>query len=139
MGGIPAPGTIGTAAQGYGQAIRGGLASSNLAAKQAEGALYKAIDPQGNLAVNMTPIRETAQTVRAAMPANAAPMAGPEAQIFGVASTLPAQQPSPSFRRFGPRIGDAARQELSSERRNPDLRPAQSATAGDARRHAGVR
>ena len=56
------------------------------------------VDPDGTLAVNMQPARQIAQTIKAQMPQNAAPLAGEEAAIFGTMEHLPDAQ---SFRELG--------------------------------------
>ena len=78
-----------------GTALRAPNAAANAAAKENEGALWRSIDPNGTLGVNMAPIRSQALDIVQGESANAAPMAGAERQIFQTATQLPDVQ---SFR-----------------------------------------
>ena len=78
-----------------GTALRAPIAAANAAAKTEEGALWRAVDPNGTVGVSMTPIRQRAQDIVKGESPNAAPMAGAERQIFDTATQLP---PVQSFR-----------------------------------------
>lgn len=94
LGGVPS-GDAATAQQGYGQAFRAPLAAGDTAAKANVGRLAKAIDPDGNLAVNMTPIRDQAKDILGGVGPNARPPSDDEAAILQTAANLP---PVQSFR-----------------------------------------
>ena len=94
LGGAPA-GEAGTAAQQLGQALRAPLAAGDQAAKANVTRLADAIDPDGNLGVDMTPIRDQANTILKGIGPNAAQPTGAEASILNIASQLPNVQ---SFR-----------------------------------------
>jgi hypothetical protein len=107
MGGDLPPGSEGQ----VGAAVRAPIDAANQAAKARESALWNQIDPDGTLAVDMTPVKAGAGEILGEMSPNAAPLAGNEAGIFETASNLPAVQ---SFRDLGAlrsRITDAIRQE----------------------------
>ena len=101
-----------TALQGYGNALRAPLVEAKAAAKAAEKRLWDAIDPDGTLAVDMSPARDAARATMKGMPANAAPMAGEEGAIFARAALLPKVQPFLELRALRRRITDAMRVEL---------------------------
>jgi len=115
LGGEPpvGPGAQATALQQYGAALRGTLTGAAGTAKAQERALWSRVDPDGSLRVGMAPIREAATTIAKAMPANAAPMAGEEAAIFGKARMLPAVQPFAELGALRSRVTDAMRAELA--------------------------
>jgi hypothetical protein len=107
IGGDLPPGSEGQ----VGAAVRAPIDAANQAAKARESALWNQIDPDGTLAVDMTPVKAGAGEILGEMSPNAAPLAGNEAGIFETASNLPAVQ---SFRDLGAlrsRITDAIRQE----------------------------
>ena len=115
LGGEPpvGPGAQATALQQYGGALRGTLTGAAGGAKAQERALWSQVDPDGSMRVGMAPIREAATAIAKAMPANAAPMAGEEAAIFGKARMLPAVQPFAELGALRSRITDAMRAELA--------------------------
>ena len=78
-----------------GTALRAPIAAANAAAKENEGALWRAVDPNGTVGVNMAPIRSKALDIVQGESPNTAPMAGAECQIFQTATQLPDVQ---SFR-----------------------------------------
>ncbi len=94
LGSIPG-GDASTTRQQLGQALRAPLAAGDQAAKANVSKLSDAIDPNGTLAVDMTPIRDQAQAVLASIGPNAAKPAGAEASILNIAASLPDVQ---SFR-----------------------------------------
>ena len=78
-----------------GTALRAPLTAANASAKGNESALWRAVDPNGTVGVNMAPIRSQALDIVQGESPNAAPMAGAERQIFQTATQLPDVQ---SFR-----------------------------------------
>jgi hypothetical protein len=114
LGGTPlvGPDAAGTGLQQQGDALRSDLLSSQGSAKAAMGSLWKAVDPDGTLRVDMTPIRQAASNIAKAMPQNAAPMEGTEAAIFGTAQMLPKVQPFAELGALRSRLTDAMSKEL---------------------------
>lgn len=78
-----------------GAAVRAPLDTAQQAAQTRETQLWQAIDPNGTLAVDMTPIRQRAGEVMSSIGPNAAKPSGTEASILGTAARLPDVQ---SFR-----------------------------------------
>ena len=118
-----------TRLQQFGQQFRGqapdaeagtsgsGLAGGNATAKAAEGRLWKAIDPDGTLRVDMAPVRQRAAQLMQSTPANAAPMTGEPGNILAVAALQPAVQPFSELAALRGRITDAQRAELMANGR----------------------
>ncbi len=88
IGGVPA-GDAATAQQSYGQAFRAPLVAGDAAAKANVTRLANAIDPDSNLATDMTPIRAKANEIVQGISPNAAPPTGEEAAILQTAQNLP--------------------------------------------------
>lgn len=101
-------------AQELGGAMRDQLEAAKTQTKKAEGALWKAIDPDGNLTINGTPITQAANQIRAEMPQTAAPMAGEEANIFNATRLLGAQSPFSDVTALRGRLLDAIRTEAAT-------------------------
>lgn len=114
LGGEPpvGPGAQATALQQYGAGLRGTLKGAAGDVKTEERGLWSRVDPDGSLRVGMAPIREAARSIAKEVPANAAPMTGEEAAIFGKARMLPAVQPFAELGALRSRITDAMRAEL---------------------------
>lgn len=66
----------------YGEALRGNAADARGSAKTRERALWKAVDPDDELALPVTAVADEAQSIVRSMPRTAAPIAGEEAAIF---------------------------------------------------------
>jgi hypothetical protein len=118
-----------TRLQQYGQQLRGqvpnaetgaagsGLAGQNAQAKLSEGMLWRAIDPDGTLRVDMTPVRQAAQQIVQSTPRNAAPTEGEPGRILDVARLQPGVQPFSELTALRGRITDAMRAELQQNGR----------------------
>ncbi len=114
MGGNLPAGSEGT----LGQMLRQPLAESLAATRKRESGLWNAIDPNGTLAVDMTPIRAQAHQIAANIGPNAAPLAGDEAALMGTAATLPDVQ---SFRDL-----TDLRSRITDQKRAADQDPARA-------------
>jgi hypothetical protein len=111
-----------SALQGFGQRLRAGLDAFNTAARARVSQLYKDVDPDGTLALGMAPIRQAANDIVAARPANAAPLSGDVAGIFQTARSLPDVQPFGEAAALRSRITDAMRAELYDNGRSQTYR-----------------
>lgn len=101
-------------AQELGGTMRDQLEAGKAQAKKAEGALWKAIDPDGTLTINGTPITQAANQIRADMPQTAAPMSGEEANIFNATRMLGPQSPFSDVTALRGRLLDAIRTEAAT-------------------------
>jgi hypothetical protein len=72
-----------------GQMLRQPIQESLAQTRQRESGLWNAIDPEGTLAVDMTPVRDKANEIAQSVGPNAAPPAGEEANILNTARALP--------------------------------------------------
>lgn len=94
----------------YGQEMRGAVAAPNAAAKAAEGALWRAIDPDGTLAMPLGDVQQTARGLLKEMNPNLGDAAsGQEMQILSGAAALPAVIPFRDVQRLRSNIGTAER------------------------------
>src|SRR5574337_1227778 len=100
-----------TTLQQYGERLRAGLAAANADAKSAESKLWQAIDPDGTLTVNMSPVRQEARSILRDIPVNSGPLTGDERNIFSTAINLPNVQPFAELGALRSRITDAIRSE----------------------------
>ena len=118
LGGRPA-GDAATAQQTYGQTFRAPLVSGDQSAAANVSRLDRAIDPDGKLNVDMTPIRAAAADVTGKMPQNAAPLAGDEKAIFDTAQNLPDVQPYRELSALNTRVTSAMRTARSDPKADP--------------------
>lgn len=107
VGGDLPPGSEGD----IGASLRAPVDAANQAAKARESALWKAVDPDGTLAADMTPVKQGAASILGEMSSNAEPLAGKEAGIFETASNLPDVQSFRDLAALRGRVTDAIRQE----------------------------
>jgi hypothetical protein len=112
LGGVGTP-------EGYGADLRSVIADAEAGVRQREGALWQAVDPHNDLTGNMTRTRDAAREIAAAVPRTAKPMAGEEAQIFGLASSLPAVAPVSELIALRSRLSSEMRAELMTNGRSP--------------------
>jgi hypothetical protein len=75
-------------AEASGDAIRTAAREAEAVTREGERALWKAVDPEGKLALQSDNIKSTAANIRKEMPETARPMDGEEAAIFEVARKL---------------------------------------------------
>jgi hypothetical protein len=120
--------------QGYGSAMRDQLEAAKAATKQQESVLWKAIDPDGTLAINGTPVKAAAEQIATEKPNTAAPMSGDEAGIFQATKFLGTGSPFSQFSALRSRLLDGIRTEAAANgqsqawRRMQMLRGAMDAT-----------
>lgn len=106
------PGDLGSDAGGQvGSALRVPVAAAEEAARTTRGAMYNAVDPDGNLALGMSDVRAGGARVAGEMSVNAAPMAGAEKGIFDTVAKLPDVQSFGDARALRSRITNAIRDE----------------------------
>ncbi|WEK50973.1 MAG: hypothetical protein P0Y66_02535 [Candidatus Kaistia colombiensis] len=106
-------------AEASGDAIRTAARKAETAARESERALWKAVDPEGKLALQSDNVKAAAADIRKSMPETAKPMEGEEAAIFDVASRL---KPSISFNAMSAlrsRVSTLMRQEMMTNGQSP--------------------
>ena len=92
-----------------GQMLRAPVETSLADTRARESALWNAIDPNGTLAVDMTPVRERASEIVRDIGPNAARPAGEEASILDTALGLPDTQSFSDLKDLRSRLTDAIR------------------------------
>lgn len=97
-------------AQEYGATIRGSLSDANFFAKQREGLLWRAVDPDGSLALDVSPLRQAAVDLRRALPQTARPIDGEEAAILETIAGLRPVMPFADVTALRTRVNDAMKQ-----------------------------
>lgn len=101
------------APEAYGGAIRQSIMDARGVAKERERALWKAVDPDGTLALPAREAARTAVETQATMPASAKPMSGEEAAIFATARRFgEGVAPFSEVAALRSRVSDAMRQEM---------------------------
>lgn len=105
--------------EALGADVRTAITEAETAARAREGALWRAIDPEGDLTGNMVGTREAAQRISGEIPKTAKPMAGEEAAIFEAARTLPALGPVGDLTALRSRLSTEMRNELIANGRSP--------------------
>jgi len=106
----------------YGADIRDELSGARQAVKTRESALWQAIDPDGTLALDATPVRRAANEIVKSMPDSARPMEGEERAIFGLAQTQPGVQKFSELTALRGRLLGAIREERFQNGETPALR-----------------
>lgn len=100
--------------EGYGAAIRQQIMDARTMAKEREGALWRAVDPDGSLNLPATGVRDAARSIVQGMEKSAAPLAGEEAATIGTALQYPEVVPFREMTALRSRVSEAMRQELST-------------------------
>ncbi|MCX5581587.1 hypothetical protein [Kaistia terrae] len=106
-------------AEASGDAIRTAAREAETVTREGERALWKAVDPEGKLALQSDNVKAAATGIRKEMPETAKPMEGEEAAIFDVASRL---KPSISFNAMSAlrsRVSTLMRQEMMTNGQTP--------------------
>ncbi|MET4636581.1 hypothetical protein [Kaistia defluvii] len=106
-------------AETYGDTLRTFLRDAETAARESERSLWKAVDPEGKLALQSDNVKSTAADIRKEMPETAKPMDGEEAAIFKVAGEL---KPVISFNAMSAlraRVSTLMRQEMMTNGQTP--------------------
>ncbi len=105
--------------EGYGATVRQGLSEAETAARAKEGALWKAVDPDGTLALPASDTKKSALEIARSQPKSAKPMEGEERAIFLAAARLPDVAPFSEMTALRSRVSTAMRQELRDNGRTP--------------------
>lgn len=102
-----------------GAAIRNGIETVRGEAKAAKNALYRAVDPDGDLNAVATPIRETGSAILSGIGPLAAAPRDEEASILSTASSLPDVMPFRDLMDFDQRVTTAMKQERMTAGESP--------------------
>jgi hypothetical protein len=105
--------------EGYGERTRAAVTAAEDAARAREGALWRAIDPEGNLTGNVSQTKAAAQQIQSSLAGTAKPMAGEEAAIFQTAQDMPALAPVSDLIALRSRLSAEMRNELIANGRSP--------------------
>jgi hypothetical protein len=109
--------------EAYGEALRTQMEGAKSAAKQSESRLWTAIDPDGTLTINASPVAQSATEIAASIPKTAMPPQGEEAAIFSAAKDMSgAPQPFSDFAALRSRLTTAIRQEVGTNGQTPAWR-----------------
>lgn len=106
----------------YGQLMRDQLEAAKTAAKQNEGRLWQAIDPDGTLTIGGGDVRAAGKRIASDIPELARPPEGEEAAILGATQTLPDTLPFGEMAALRSRLLSAIRQERATNGETPALR-----------------
>ncbi len=102
-----------------GAAMREPILANEEAARAHEGALHEAVDPDGTLGMDATPIRREAKAILSERTPSAAPLSADESHIFDAAA---AYKPLVAYRevsQLSQHLNSAMRQELRTNGRTP--------------------
>ncbi|WP_127089057.1 hypothetical protein [Aquabacter cavernae] len=105
--------------EGYGAAIRQGIADAETATRAQERAFWKAVDPDNSLALPVTETRKVAREIPKSMPKAGQPMEGEEREIFIAASRLPAVAPFNELTALRSWVSRTMRKELKDNGQTP--------------------
>jgi len=100
------------APEAYGGAIRQSIMDARGVAKERERALWQAVDPNGDLNLPATGVRDTARTIVKGLEKSAAPLAGEERATIVTALKYPDVVPFREMTALRSRVSDAMRQEM---------------------------
>ncbi|KRA62161.1 hypothetical protein ASD89_24060 [Caulobacter sp. Root656] len=103
----------------YGASVRAALNDAENAARARERGLWRAVDPDGDLTGNVSPTASAAKEITGKISKTAKPMAGEEAAIFDVASSLPAISPVSHLIDLRSRVSTEMRNELMANGNSP--------------------
>ena len=110
LGGSTQGSDVASAQQQYGQQLRGQLDAANQAAKARESALWNAVDPDGTLTVDASPIQVAAQQVLRQHGQFATPLSGPENDILNLGVNAPQPMRFSDVKDYRSQITDAISQ-----------------------------
>lgn len=105
--------------EAYGASIRDAVTTAEDAARQREGSLWQAVDPDGTLTGNATATKQAATDIASSVPTTAKPMSGEEGAIFSTAANLPHVAPLSDLIALRSRVSTEMRNELVSNGRTP--------------------
>lgn len=113
---IPSP-----AADDVGEAMRTALAARNSALKAQERKLWSAVDPDGSLALDVSPLRTTARSIEGGVSPSARPIAGEERAIIDVINSYDRVLPFRELTDLRSRISAAMKEERRAVGESPTL------------------
>jgi len=111
---IPAPG-----AEDVGEAMRSALAARNATLKAQERALWNAVDPDGALALDVSPLRTAARGIEEAVGRSAKPIGGEERAILDAVSSYQPVIPFKELTDLRSRVSTAMREEMRAAGETP--------------------
>lgn len=106
----------------YGARLRQELANAKLLTKQEEGRLWNAVDPDGKLAIDVTPAKSAADDIAASVPTSAKPITGEEKDILATLRGYPDVQKFNELTALRGRLLGAIRDERFQNGETPALR-----------------
>jgi hypothetical protein len=121
----------------YGALMRDQLEAAKSSAKADESRLWQAIDPEGELTIDATPVKQAATQIRSEIPKTAKPPEGEENAVLGFAQMGGTAMPFSDFAALRGRLLGAIREERSNGqtpalRRMQQLRSAMDETISGA-------
>lgn len=105
--------------QNYGAGLRDILSESKAGVKTAADALYKAIDPDGTLVLDTSPLTDAAKSIAGEMNKYDEPMGDREASIFSAAAQMPQTVPYSDIQAIFTRLKTAIRTGRASAGTDP--------------------
>lgn len=108
-------------ADDVGEGMRAALAARNASLKAQERSLWKAVDPDGSLTLNVTPLRSTAEAIERRVSPSAAPIAGEERAVMDVIRGYGDDLPFRELTDLRSRISTAMREERRAVGESPVL------------------
>lgn len=96
----------------FGSAIRGAITDAKATVKTDERALWQAVDPKGDLALDAAPVRQAATRITQELPSTAKPLSGEEKAIVETAAGMRGVVPFSDITALRSRVTDAMREEL---------------------------
>jgi hypothetical protein len=102
--------------EAYGSAMRARSDAAERAGREQETALWDAVDPEGKLVMDVTPIRKEAKAITGEHTKSAAPFSSAENQIYGVAGSYRAGEPFKEVSDLRQNINAAIARELEHGR-----------------------
>lgn len=109
----------GLAPEELGSNLRSTLQSARDAAKAKERELWKAVDPDGTLALPADPVSSAAKDIASSVAPTAKPMSGEEAAIFETAANMPKVTPFNDMTALRSRVSTAMREEIIKNGQSP--------------------
>jgi hypothetical protein len=106
-------------AEASGDTLRTFLRDAETTARESERSLWKAVDPEGKLALQSDNVKSTAADIRKEMPETAKPMDGEEAAIFEVAGKLKSVISFNAMSALRARVSTLMRQEMMTNGQTP--------------------
>lgn len=102
-----------------GAAMRDPILANEAAARAHEGMLHEAVDPEGTLGMDATPIRKEAKAILSEQTASAAPLGANESHILDAAAGYKPLMPYREVAQLSQHVNSSLRQELRTNGRTP--------------------